>query len=238
VTAITPGHRLSERTVLTLYLVPVLVLFSAGLVVAALLPTLVANAPYLVPVMSTQPHRILLVQPLIPAGWFFGIALTRQLLGDTLFYLFGRRYGDVGIQWIERRLGPDSKFTHNMERFFRRAAYFMIAIVPSNILCALAGAARMRASTFFLLNYVGTVVRVTLIFYLGDALAAPLGDVNEFIAKYQWDLTPVTIALVLLSVVRRRRKGRLPLETVDEVEAELEATELQLESEATIHDNV
>jgi membrane protein DedA with SNARE-associated domain len=226
----------SERTLLTLFLIPVTILAVAGIVGNALFPTLIADAPYLIPALTTRADRLLLAAPLMPGEVFLSVALLRELIGDPLFYLFGRRYGDVGIRWIEKRSGPDSRVLRTVERTFRRSSYVIVAVWPINIVCLLAGATKMRPLPFFALNITGTIVRITLIFFLGDLLSAPLLDIAEFITRYQWYLTPLTFVIVALSLWRQGRKGRGPVETVDELQAELAAAEEELEAEATIHD--
>jgi membrane protein DedA with SNARE-associated domain len=232
----TLGARLSERTLLTLFLIPITVLAVAGIVANAIFPTLVADAPSLVPALTTRADRLLLVVPLVPGEVFLTVALIRELIGDPLFYLFGRRYGDVGIRWIERRSGPDARWLGTVERLFRRAAYVVVAVWPINIVCLLAGATKMRPLAFFSLNITGTIVRIGLIFWLGDLLEAPLRDIASFIVRYQWYLTPITFLLVAVSLWRQGRRGRSPVETVDELQAELADAELELEDEATIRD--
>jgi len=101
--------RLSERTLLTLFLIPVTILAVAGIVANAILPTLIAEAPALVPALTTRADRLLLVAPLLPGEVFLSIALVRELIGDPLFYLFGRRYGETGIRWLEQR-SPNSRW--------------------------------------------------------------------------------------------------------------------------------
>jgi membrane protein DedA with SNARE-associated domain len=233
---LTVGGRLSERTLLTLFLIPVTILAIAGIVGNALFPTLLSDAPALVPALTTRADRLLLVVPLVPGGVFLSVALIRELIGDPLFYLFGRRYGDVGIRWIEQRSGPNSRWLRTIERLFRRGAYVVVAVWPINVVCVLAGATKMRPLAFFSLNITGTVVRIALIFWLGDVLADPLRDIASFIATYQWYLTPITFLAVAVSLWRQGRRGRGPVESVDELQAELAATDLELESEATIHD--
>jgi membrane protein YqaA with SNARE-associated domain len=230
------GVRLSERTLLTLFLIPVTVLAVAGIVANAIFPTLVADAPSLVPALTTRADRLLLVAPLIPGELFLTVALVRELVGDPLFYLFGRRYGDVGIRWLERRSGPNSRWLGTVERLFRRAAYVVVAVWPINVVCLLAGATKMRPLAFFSLNITGTIVRITLIYFLGDLLQDPLRDVASFIARYQWYLTPITFVLVAVSLWSQGRKGRGPVETVDELQAELARAERELEDEATARD--
>jgi membrane protein DedA with SNARE-associated domain len=232
----TLGARLSERTLLTLFLVPVSVLAIAGIVANALFPTLVADAPSLVPALTTRADRLLLVAPLVPGEVFLSVALVRELIGDPLFYLFGRRYGDVGIRWLERRSGPDAKWLRTVERVFRRAAYVVVAVWPINVVCLLAGATKMRPLAFFSLNLTGTILRITLIYYLGDLFEDPLRDIAAFITRYQWYLTPITFVLVAVSLWRQGRRGHSPVETVEEVEAELETAERELADEATVHD--
>ena len=146
------------------------------------------------------------------------------------------RYGDVGIRWIEKRSGPDARMLRTVERLFRRGAYVVVAVWPINIVCVLAGATKMRPLPFFALNITGTVMRITLIFFLGDLLSAPLHDIAGFISRYQWYLTPITFVAVAISLVLQGRKGRGTVESVDELQAELAAADEELEAEATVRD--
>jgi membrane protein YqaA with SNARE-associated domain len=230
------AERLSERSLLTLFLIPVTILAVAGVIANAMLPTLVAEAPVMVPALTTRADRLLLVAPLLPGEVFLSVALLRELIGDPLFYLFGRRYGDVGILWIEERTGPDSRWLRMIERLFRRAAYVVVAVWPINVVCLLAGATKMRPLPFFALNITGTLVRIGLIFWVGDLLAEPIRDIASFITRYQWYLTALTSTIVAISLWHQVRRGRGPVETVDELQHELEDAEAELEGEATIHD--
>jgi membrane protein DedA with SNARE-associated domain len=214
--------RLSERQLLTLFLVPVTILAVAGVVANALLPTLVAEVPALVPALTTRADRLLLVAPLVPAEVLVVVALVRELVGDPLFYLFGRRYGEVGIQWLERRSGPDSRWLRLVERMFRRAAYVVVAVWPINIVCVLAGATKMRPLAFFSLNITGTLVRLVLIVAIGDLLEDPIRAIVDLITRYQWYLTGITVTAVAVSLVLQGRRGRGPVESVDELQHELE----------------
>lgn len=228
--------RLSERALLTLFLVPVTILAVAGVVANAMFPTLVADTPVLVPALTTRADRLLLVAPLLPGELFLSVALARELVGDPIFYLFGRRYGDAGVRWIEQRSGPDSRWVRTVERAFRRAAYVVVAVWPINVVCLLAGATKMRPLAFFSLNVTGTLVRIGLIFVIGDLLEEPIRAVVSFVSDYQWYLTGVTFTVVAISLWRQARRGRGPVETVDELQHELADAERELEAEATVHD--
>ena len=80
----------------------------------------------------------------------------------------------------------------------------------------------LHARTFFLVAAVGTLVKVTIVYYLGDALSAPLHDVADFVGRYQWYLTPLTFVFVAIQLINRRRKNRIPIQTVDEFEDDLD----------------
>ena len=230
------SDRFSERTLLTLFLIPVTILGVAGIVANAILPTLVAQAPVLIPALTTRADRLILVAPLLPGEVFLSVALVRELIGDPLFYLFGRRYGDVGIRWLEQRSGPDSRWLRTVERMFRRAAYVVVAVWPINIVCVLAGATKMRPLAFFSLNITGTLIRVGLILVIGDLLADPIRSIVSFITDYQWYLTGTTFTLVAVSLVRQGFKGRGAVESVDDLQHELADAASDLEKEATVHD--
>lgn len=220
--AIEQPQRLSHRARLTLFLVPMALAFASAQVAKAMWPTLLTEAPWTLLAMSSNTTRMLLVQPLVPAHVFFGLAIARPFLLVPLYYCFGRCYGDAALRWAERKLGPNSKVIPVIERYFRRFSYALIAWSPNGIVSVMAGATRMRARRFFAIAAVGTLVKVTLVYYLGDVLSAPLRDIADFVGKYQWYLTPITFSLVAVQLMRRRKRNRLPIETVEEFEHELE----------------
>ncbi len=168
--------------------------------------------------------------PLLPGEVFLSIALVRELIGDPLFYLFGRRYGDTGIVWIEQRM-PNSRWLPTVERLFRRAAYVVVAVWPINVVCVLAGATKMRPLAFFSLNITGTIVRIGLIFVIGDLLEDPIREIVSFITRYQWYLTGITFTLAAVMLVRQGWRGQGAVQSVDELQHELAVAEAELEAE-------
>lgn len=226
--------RFSRRTELMLFLVPMALAFSLAQASRALWPTLLAEAPWTLLVMSVNSTRALLVQPLVHPSVFFTLAIARPLIMAPVYYFFGRRYGDVALRWIDNKLGPTSTIVAKLERFFRRFAYPLVAWSPTLVNSTMAGATGMRAMAFFPLAIVGTVARVTLLYFLGDVLSAPLKDFATFVGKYQWYITPVTFALVAAQVWRRRRKNRGFIESVDDFDTELQEAAFELEAEATV----
>jgi hypothetical protein len=214
--------RVSQRVRLTLFLVPMALAFASAQVAKAIWPTLLTAAPWALLAMSSNTTRMLLVQPLVSTKVFFVLAIARPFLLGPIYYCFGRCYGEAALRWAERKLGPNSRVIPLIERYFRKFSYALVAWSPNGIVNVMAGATRMPARRFFAIAAVGTLVKVTVLYYLGDFLSAPLKDFADFVGQYQWYITPITFSLVAIQLVRRRKRHRLPIETVDEFEHELE----------------
>ena len=135
--------RFSRRTELTLFLVPMALAFSLAQVSKMFWPTLLAEAPWTLLVMSVNTTRALLVEPLVHPAVFFSLAIARPLVMAPVYYLFGRRYGDVGIRWMKSKLAPESTVMPRLERFFRRFLYPLVAWSPTMVNSTVAGATGM-----------------------------------------------------------------------------------------------
>lgn len=210
-----------DRKRLALLLVPVIVIAVVSSVGDALSPTLLVEAPLLLVALVPRNRYLVLAAPLLEFWPFFLVGMVRLALTDPLFYLFGREYGDVAIEWTERRAGAPGS-VRRLEHWFRRAAYPVVAVAPNNIVCVLAGATGMSVLGFLLANLGGTALRMVLIWFVGDVFAEPLLDVIDVVGRYRWIFTAVTVVLVAGSVVRARRSRRSQIETVDEIADELE----------------
>ena len=205
--------------------------FAGAQVARALWPTLLTEAPWTLLVLSSNTTRMLLVEPLVPAIVFFALVIGRVALLAPVYFGFGRDYGDTALRWAERKLGPTSRIIPASERFFKRFSHPLVAWSPNLFVSVMAGAAGMRARTFFFFAALGTAIKATAVYFLGDAFAAPLEDFADFIGRYQWYLTPITFAIVAVQLLRRRRRNQLPIESIDEFEEELEEIEDELEEE-------
>src|SRR5262245_22203790 len=217
-----------DRRRLALLVVPVACIAVVSSVGDAISPTLVVEEPLLLEALVPRNRYLVLVAPQLDFWPFFLVGMVRLMLTDPLFYLFGRWYGDSAITWTERRLGAPGS-VRRLESWFRRAAYPIVAVAPNNIVCVLAGAAGMSVAGFLVANLGGTAVRMILIWWIGDVFSEPLLDVIDFVGRYRWILTAVTIVIVVASVVRARRAHRSEIETVDEVAADEEEHEDECE---------
>ena len=214
-----------DRNGIILFAVPMAITTILAWTGDALAPTLLVSAPIILIVCNPRLRNLVLAAPTLGAVPFITVAVARLVLTDPLFYWFGRRYGDVAIRWMERKLGPGAAIVLWLERFFARTGYVAVTLVPNQWICLLAGATKMRVWVFVVLNVGGTVARVAAIWILGDVFADPLLAVNDWIGAHRLQLTLLTFALVAVGVWRSMRKGAHPIERPAELAEEITAAE-------------
>jgi membrane protein DedA with SNARE-associated domain len=224
-----------SRVHLAWFLVPMALVFASAQVGRAIWPSLLDSAPWSLLLLSSNWTRLLMVQPLVPAALFFALAIGRIMLLAPLYYGFGREYGDAALRWGERKLGTSGRYVVTVERYFRRFGLLIVAVWWSVFICLLAGATGMRARVFFPVLFAGTVARVTLIYFVGDALSDPITEIARFVSRYALIITPITIALTALQLWYGRRRNRgLSLDDLEDLEGGFEETEAELGGEATV----
>ena len=216
------AKRPPSRRTLYLLLVPIVALSALAYVGDALAPRLAVSHPVWLILLNTRKRYLALTATSIDPVTFFVVGIGRQMLADPLFFLLGRFYGDAGVRWLERKLGDGAASVTIMEDWFKKAAYPMVAIAPNALISMLAGASKMRTGVFLVLNLGGTIVTMVILRVFGDVFSSPLEDVLGFIRRYQWPLTAVSVAIVVLQIVQSRRRGTSDLESVSEIERELE----------------
>ena len=221
-----------SRRSLYLLLTPIVVLTALAYVGDALSPTLAVTHPVWLILLNTRKRYLALVATKVDPVTFFAVGLIRQIMVDPLYFILGRRYGDAGVRWLERKLGEGASGVTVFEGWFQKAAYPMVAIAPNAIISVLAGASKMKASVVLVLNLGGTIVTLILLRAFGDVFSGPLDSVLDFLRRYQWQLTAVSVVLVGLQVMLSRRSGRSELESVSKMEQELEQARAESRKDA------
>jgi membrane protein DedA with SNARE-associated domain len=217
-----PPHRPLDRKAITLYAIPMVFLTVLSWIGDAFAPSLLSRAPLVLLACNPRLRNLVLVSPTVDFVPFVAVAVGRLLLSDPLFYWFGRRYGDVSIRWMERKLGPGAGAVLWAEKAYRKAAWPMIALMPNNIICLLAGATGMAWAGFAVVNLGGTLARVLAVRLIGDAFSDPILSFNAWIGRNRLLLTVITFAITFLLVARSARRGRDRLETPEVLADELE----------------
>ena len=105
-------------------------------------PTLLDKAPLLLLVCNPRLRNLVLVSPMVDFVPFVVVAVGRLVISDPLFYWFGRRYGDTrSAGWSAGSAGRGAGALGR--EAFRKAAWPVVALIPNNIICLLAGATGM-----------------------------------------------------------------------------------------------
>jgi membrane protein DedA with SNARE-associated domain len=204
------------RHTLKLLVVPIVALIVISNIGDALAPKLVESNPLLLIAMNARNRNLILVTNQLDALSYYGVATARLLLSDPLFFLIGYWYGDTALTWMESRTKTYGSMLRQWERWFQKASYPLVFIAPNNVICLFAGAAGMSAPAFFIINISGTITRLYLIRWLGEAFERPIDDVLDFIARYRVPLLVVSISFFAVMMVRELRQSGEDMEALEE----------------------
>ncbi len=171
------------------------------------LSVLVDQHPALFITLNARNRNLVLARDHLDWWTFFGIGTFRLLLSDPLFFLLGHWYGDAGIRWIERRSNTYGPMARSAERWFGKASYPLILIAPNNYICLFAGASGMSIPVFIVLNVVGTVGRLAVLWVFGDVFGEPIEWLRDLITENRLLFFGISLVLVVLSLYLDRKAG-------------------------------
>ena len=207
-----------------LLVTPIVALVIVGFVAAALTPTLLSKHPLVLIALEARNRNLILTASRVDLLPFVAVATLRRLLTDPLYYLLGRFYGDRAVRWLEKDAGGGA-FIRMVEQLFRKAAYPMVFFFPGAVVCALAGETGMRPAVFLALNILGTITVVIALRLFTGTIEGPVDAIQRFNDRnFKW-LTIVTIVIVILYVLVQRSMGKAEVQSIDEIQEELEGDE-------------
>lgn len=207
---------------LYLLLAPILALTVAGTLGDWFAAAIINEHPLLQMFINPRNRYLALASNQVDTVPFYVVGFLRLVLTDPLFYVLGYFYGDNALEWMRKKLGEDGAMVDTFERFFSKASYPIVLLVPNGYICAMAGMTGMRPAAFMALNVTGTIGRLVIIRQSAAVLSEPLDDVLSFIQQYQWWIVGVSIAIGLWQVSSKWRKGEVAVESVDEIADQLE----------------
>lgn len=197
-----------QRRKLQLLIGPIVLLFAARLIGVALAPALLERAPVLLFLLAPLGRHLVLISPVLDTASFVTLAIVGYFMIDPFTYMLGREYGQNAVSWIEQRSGVASGWVRWVDRMFRRAAPVVLFISPGPFVNLLAGVAKMPVSLWLPLNLGGTFVTVLIARYFSEALADAIGAIREFVEANVAALTVISIGVVVVSTLLRRRRMR------------------------------
>ena len=211
-----------DRRHLALVVVPIIAMVIATNVGNALFPTLSTENPLLLIALSAPNRNLIIASHHTPLVAYAVVGFARLLAPDWFFYTLGDHYGDRAITWMERRTPNLGLLMRQLEQLFGRFGHALVVIMPNNPVCLIAGAARMPKKVFWTLNVGGTIGRLIIMWWIGEAFQAQIDAILGFIADHRVPFLAVTIGLVAISGLREWRAGTSEIQQLIELEDELD----------------
>lgn len=178
-----------------LYAIPLGVLTIAGTIGVAFMPYLLARAPLVLIALSPLFRHLVLVSPVVDTASLFAVAVPRHFAPDPFVYLLGLQYGPLAVEWAENNSPLLGKTIRGLERLFAKVGPVALIVSPDIAMSTLAGVARVRFSTFVIMNLVGTVANVVVAKWFGQVLER---QIQTLVAFFQSNLLAVTAASLLI----------------------------------------
>jgi membrane protein DedA with SNARE-associated domain len=204
---------------------PIIVLVSIGTIANAIHPTLVKNHPLLLVALEPRNRWIVLVAEKVSFWPLLIFGTLRRLASDPLFFLLGHLYGDGAVRWAERKFDFGTGTIEKIEKVFQKAGPVLVFFFPGALVCVLAGATGMSPALFFVLNIVGTIFTVTVLYHFASVVKGPVDAINGFYGNnFKW-LTLVSITLTALYIWNQWRQGKSEIQSLTSLEDELGASD-------------
>jgi hypothetical protein len=212
----------TRRRELALFAVPMVILAIGANIGNALAPTLLTDEPAALLALAPRLRWLLLSSPNLTALEFYGIPFVRAAGVLSLYYFFGRRYGDAALKWAEDRAGRSMRPVRWIERQFHRGRYPLVVFFPGTLAAMLGGADRMPYAPFIVVAMAATAVRLFLVRALAQAIEGTLLDVLDWVGRNQLWLTIASFAGVFVYVLWTNRSSTTPIESVEAIAEELD----------------
>lgn len=194
---------------------------------AALGPSLVDRHPVVLLALAPMNRHLALIAGRIDLLPLYVVGTVRLMAPDLFFYLLGFFYGERAISWMEERTASVGRLMRQLEALFRTAGHVLVFVMPNNYVSLIAGASGMPTKVFWPINLAGTLARLTLFRLFGVTFERQVDGILDFVREYRPYILAVTVGLVVLTAVRELRSGTSELQSLRELEEELEQVEDQ-----------
>jgi membrane protein DedA with SNARE-associated domain len=136
------------------------------------------------------------------------------MLTDPFFYWAGHRYGRPLVAYLEERDPRWHRRARRAERFFGRWGLWAILFayfvpVPNDLLYFGAGDARISIWRFLAVDFIGTLMFISLWVSLGFFIGKPAENVADAVGQYSGRITiAIVVVIIAVSVLSGIRRGR------------------------------
>lgn len=206
-----PVHRELPRWLLPVLGGAILLLVAANNIGNVMWSQWVGTRPLALIALNSTNKFLLATSINAPFGLFVVVATLRLLAPDPLFFAIGHLYGDRALHWA-RDVFPGSRAllddVRDPDGAVRRVLGVLVLVMPNNPVCLIAGVTRYPIRRFVVLNLVGTVGRVLLMWWIGHLFRDEIASLLDLVGRYQrWFLLASVIgvaAYLAWQIVGRR----------------------------------
>lgn len=204
----------------TLVVTGIVVIQIANYIASASLAVLVNEHPLWLVLMQPTTKNLLLVTGKIWIVTFLVVAILRRQVPHILWFFIGRWYGQAGLDWVSKRFPDFGQLISQIEDAFPKWGPLICALYPHPVVCAMAGASKMRFVPFLIYTFAGIILFVSMARIFGDWLKPVTDPLLNFSQEYVVPLTILTVAITAYMVWKAMRAHKL--ESVETIERELE----------------
>jgi membrane-associated protein len=145
-------------------------------------------------------------------GWVIALGTIAAILGESIGFWLGRRYGESLIKKIPlvRRLEPR---LDSAREYFRESGGWTVAVgryatAAGAFVPFVAGTTRMPYRKFLMFDVPAIAVWAAGITLLGYFLGNELERIDRILARFGYAMLLALVLLILIVIMRRRRSGR------------------------------
>jgi membrane protein DedA with SNARE-associated domain len=186
-----------SRRLLVLCGVPIGILTIAGFIGTAFMPYLLAKQPLALVALSPLFRHLVLAAPRVDMLPFFAVVVPRHFLPDPFFFLLGREYGHLAVEWAEGNSPFTGRIVRGLERIFAKVGPIALLVSPDVIVSTLAGAAKVPFPLFVVFNVIGTFFTVFVARWFGDVFEKSIGTLVRYFEAHLWTVTALSVLLML-----------------------------------------
>jgi hypothetical protein len=191
-----------------LALATVVVTTIASYVGSALAPYLLLEHPLVLLLLSPVGRHVALAAPRVALLPLVAVVVVRRVVSLAAAWALGAIYGSSAVSWLDSRSPRSGAVVRLGERLFGRWGTPLLLVLPTHLLCALAGASGTRPVTMLVLVTLGEIAWTIAAHRLGGAISGWTGPLVSFVSDHLLATTLVSAAVIAIWLwVSHQRRG-------------------------------
>jgi membrane protein DedA with SNARE-associated domain len=158
--------------------------------------------PILVLVLNANDLHCALSTSRVNVWIWFVVSAIRRLCEDPIYYWLGRKYRSKALTFLKSWFPSSEKAFNESEGLFRTGSFVTIALNPGIVVCTLAGVSRVPPLSYLTMNFIGVLLRLTLIHVLCSLFPDQVDMALGLIRAYLPICIAVAVTISLISALK------------------------------------